>query len=81
MYIFAIFLAEVTKHTSSSYINKLKNDILNIPFAIKEVVSLDRQTKLLAKKILNEKHNIYRDTFIMNASNEIEVLIYGYVCI
>ena len=59
MYIFAIFLAEVTKHTSSSYINKLKNDILNIPFAIKEVVSLDRQTKLLAKKILNEKHIFY----------------------
>ena len=59
MYIFAIFLAEVTKRTSSSYLDKLKNDLLNIPFAIKEVVLFDRQIKLLAKKILNEKHIFY----------------------
>lgn len=59
MYIFAIFLAEVTKRTSSSYLDKLKNDLLNIPFAIKEVVLFDRQIKLLAKKILNKKHIFY----------------------
>ena len=59
MYIFAIFFAEVTKYTSSTYLNKLKNDLLNIPSVIEKVLLLDEQIKLLSNKILNEKHLFY----------------------
>lgn len=59
MYIFAIFLAEITKHTSASTLNKIKNELLNISHKIKEVLMLDEEIQKLAKEIFNEKDIYY----------------------
>jgi len=58
LYIFAIFLAEFTKHTPLCHIEKLKREILNIPSAIEETLLLDKQTQKTAKEMA-EKNNIF----------------------
>lgn len=59
IYIFAIFMAEITKHTSSKTLNEIKNELLNIPCKIKETLLLDRQIKDTASQIFNHKDIYY----------------------
>lgn len=59
MYIFAIFLAEITRHTPPSTLNKLKNELLSISAKIEDTLSLDGQIQQTAKEIYKEKDIFY----------------------
>lgn len=59
MYIFAIFLAEITGHTPTAIINKLKNDLLNISVKIERALMLDKEIQSIAKEICSEKDIFY----------------------
>ena len=59
MYIFAIFLAEITGYTPLSILNKLKSDLLNIPAKSERTLFLKSQIHSIAKGICNEKDIFY----------------------
>lgn len=59
MYIFAIFLAEITKHTPTATLNRIKKELLNIPYKIEETFSLDKPIQQLADDIFKEKDIFY----------------------
>ncbi len=59
IYIFSIFLAEVTQYTPSLFLNKIKKELLDMPSKIKHTLLLDRQTADVADRIFKEKDIFY----------------------
>ncbi len=59
MYIFALFLAEITHTTSKENLNEIKKELLCMSDKIEKTFKLDESIKNIAKKICNETDIFY----------------------
>lgn len=59
MYVFALFVADMTKTTSKIELDNIKDELLKLPDKIEKVFDIDNDIKKIAKKIYGEKDIFY----------------------
>ena len=59
IYLFSVYVAEITEHTPQRILNEIKAELINIPEKINVLLKSEKKIEAIAKSIFNEKDIYY----------------------